>query len=211
MGSSNMDTERARESFNSRILAMRERLKVIKSRKAREAEDTLGSENWTNIHLCKGAAIAMLDHPSAEFRMAALAVLSRRWQIAPTDSCITRIVEIALFDLDIGARVNAISSLGTAFVGTDDNHVGRLFATIVLDAGKPCQLRYMSYFGLLRLKRRSLLRMADFPDHIDYGYVNDFLRDDRVPRPANDDEDQSGGVISRWERLREESRARMGE
>jgi hypothetical protein len=200
--------KRERKDFVKRMQDNLEEHKEIARRYVSERENVIGKENIASMQSSKEVAIQMLDHEEPKFRKAALEVIGMYWRIKPNELCVAKIEEISRSDTDIGVRGLAILILSSCFAGTDDIRIGKSFANNVINDKIPKQLRYASYLGLLRLRRKSILRIADFPDNIDYEYVRYFLEEDRIPNPVAKEEDDEGSVLSRWTKLRAESRAR---
>ncbi len=127
------------------------------------------------------AALVYLQHADPKVRLAALWISSERW---PSDNRISLHCErLALSDPDEQVRAVAISSLGACYIGSRNNRISSLLATIVASEQNPKSLRFAAYIALLEVQGLSLLAHHPpltepesfmIPEGIDWNIVNRF-------------------------------------
>ncbi|HQU45603.1 MAG TPA: hypothetical protein PK867_22510 [Pirellulales bacterium] len=130
-------------------------------------------------------AIAYLNDPSGDRRLAALMILWRYWR--RDDVEFQHICErVALHDPEVRVRGPALFALASSLSGTSDPRVGNLLANVVRDVALPVSLRKFAYSGLFRLRglreNDRLTSVGRFPGEVDWKLVDGFrtgpLQDD---------------------------------
>ncbi|HUY89121.1 MAG TPA: HEAT repeat domain-containing protein [Pirellulales bacterium] len=128
------------------------------------------------------AAESFLGHPDPNLRRAALMALRSHWGLGRDKDFAATCERLVFEDPDVEVRSLAIGFLSLCYSGSDDSHVGRLTAHLVVDDSAPRELRATAYRALIVIRglptrafTAAFRSKSRFPEGVDWAFVDTFL------------------------------------